>query len=147
MFNQIIRLETGFSSPAGTVTRPRGTRHALRIAALGLMIAGAAAAADGPGRSASPQGDALTTVVRYGDLDLSRDEGARALYARLRAAASRVCEPLDSRDLRFQQLQAECYQKALSDAVRQSGSERLAVLHSGRNERTIPLAEQTTKSR
>ncbi|HEY3786284.1 MAG TPA: UrcA family protein [Steroidobacteraceae bacterium] len=38
--------------------------------------------------------DPPTRVVRYGDLDLSRNEGAAVLYTRIRAAARQVCQPL-----------------------------------------------------
>jgi UrcA family protein len=98
--------------------RMHGLYQAVWVATLTLTLAGAAAAADKARNTAPVNGGVRTTVVRYGDLDLTRDEGVRALYARLRAAASRVCEPLEPRDLHLRQVHAECYQAALDDAVR-----------------------------
>jgi UrcA family protein len=58
---------------------------AAMLAALAVSPVNTAAAADGTLK--------WTRVVRYADLDLSREAGAETLYARLVAAARRVCEP------------------------------------------------------
>jgi UrcA family protein len=41
-----------------------------------------------------------TTIVRYGDLNLDSEQGAKVLYARIRSAAGSVCSSLEGRDLR-----------------------------------------------
>lgn len=58
-----------------------------------------------------------TYVVKFQDLDLSRVDGASALYARLRHAAGVVCEPLDSRQLGLAEKYHSCFNKAVADAV------------------------------
>jgi UrcA family protein len=70
-----------------------------------------------------------SVIVRYGDLDLQRDAGVRALYARLRAASRQVCGPEPSgpglRDRGYER----CRRQALDHAVFDSGSLALALLH------------------
>jgi UrcA family protein len=56
-------------------------------------------------------------VVHFADLDLSRIEGAIALYARLRHAAHIVCRPLDSTTLLVDEAHRACMDKAITDAV------------------------------
>jgi UrcA family protein len=58
-----------------------------------------------------------TYVVRFADLDLSKVEGATALYARFRHAASVVCEPLESRDLALSEERRACIDSAIANAV------------------------------
>jgi UrcA family protein len=59
----------------------------------------------------------LHVDVHFADLDLTRIEGAAALYTRLRAAARRVCAPLDERPLERVELFNVCVANALSAAV------------------------------
>lgn len=126
------------------IRRIHGDRVAL--ASLALIISGVVFAtfafAGEPHRQPGGSAEPLSVLVRYGDLDLSRDEGARALYARLRAAAHRVCAPLDSYDLHTQQLQRECYKTTLADAVKRLNSERVAALHDGGDRRPVPVTPQ-----
>src|SRR5271163_1389599 len=49
--------------------------------------------------SAADSTDALQSIVNYGDLNVSSPQGAAVLYARIQAAARRVCGPVDNRDL------------------------------------------------
>lgn len=75
--------------------------------------------------------DRLPSVaVKYGDLDISTDAGARALYARLGIAAKRVCPDAGSRDLRTFQLVQACRHQAVDRAVRNLDSAALASVHS-----------------
>jgi UrcA family protein len=67
-----------------------------------------------------PSGDEVPTYhVNYADLDLDHQAGADALFARIRSAARRVCEPLAaSMDFRFAQTREKsCMDKAIADAV------------------------------
>ena len=111
------------------------------FASLAMMAAGAACA-DHPVRQASVAGEQLSVTVRYGDLDLGGDEGARVLYSRLRAAANQVCDPLDSRDLYLQAARRACYRNALDNAVLRLGNARVAALHSGDDRGPVPVAQQ-----
>jgi UrcA family protein len=60
----------------------------------------------------------LSVTVRYGDLDLSRAAGSTILYNRIRAAAERVCSPLDGGGLAAKTRLKDCIDKAVSDAIR-----------------------------
>ena len=60
-----------------------------------------------------------TTVVKYGDLDLTHAAGAAVLYQRLNQAARKVCAPLDipqSAITKSEPYKA-CLSKAISGAV------------------------------
>ena len=61
--------------------------------------------------------DPPRVTVRYADLDLSRHEGAQALYRRLQGAAQQVCGPFDGRDLNSAALHRACLAQAITEAV------------------------------
>jgi UrcA family protein len=67
--------------------------------------------------AASEPSNALTRAVAYGDLNLASDQGAKALYGRLRFAAEQVCASFESPDLSQQRLQQNCVDNALESAV------------------------------
>jgi UrcA family protein len=72
-------------------------------------------------------------IVRYGDLNIDTQAGARTLYARLGHAAERACggKP-QSIDLpRFQRF-AVCYDYALDRAVEKIDKPQLQALHAAR---------------
>jgi UrcA family protein len=66
---------------------------------------------------AAPLQDVPSVVVRFADLNLSRSEGARVLYRRLKGAAEAVCAPLDDRDAARHMSYKVCVQTAISTAV------------------------------
>ena len=103
---------------------------------LGLTLSfaiGAAAQAATP--SVSDSG-APSVVVRMSDLDLSRTEGAKALLARLRHAASMVCggRPSSPLDLDGRQAYDACVHQSLDGAVGQVRAPLVATLYRGRDE-------------
>ena len=59
------------------------------------------------------------TSVQFGDLDLSRVEGAATLYQRLRLAAETVCADVGSKDLASAARAKSCISEAISTAVAQ----------------------------
>lgn len=72
---------------------------------------------------ATPSFDGPSITVRYGDLDLSSDQGARLLYQRLQDAAGKVCVrpdpgivPLVIKIARQRTFDA-CVRRALNSAV------------------------------
>ena len=69
-------------------------------------------------------------VVSYADLDLSDPAGARTLYARLKRAAGKACghqpPPLD---LRASKEYQDCFESALTKAVKRVDSQQLYALH------------------
>jgi UrcA family protein len=89
------------------------------IGAFGAASAGAATtnAADGP-----------SVAVRYGDLDLTSEGGARRLYHRLVVAARQVCPDGSSRDFSTLRAVEACRNQAILRAARQIPSPQLATL-------------------
>jgi UrcA family protein len=78
---------------------------------------------------AAEPGDLLTKTVAYGDLNLDTPQGAKALYGRLRVAASTVCSPLEGRALSNQASWRTCYNRAIAAAVLQVGNVRVTALY------------------
>jgi UrcA family protein len=74
----------------------------------------------------------LKYVVQFPDLDLSRIEGATALYARLRHAAHVVCDPFESREIGLAQKFRTCMDKAIADAVTSVNRPLLTQYHQSR---------------
>jgi UrcA family protein len=79
--------------------------------------------------AASPQTTSSVTV-RYGDLDLSRDEGLSTLHARVAAAARQVCgaDGVDMRNLQAYAAVRACETQAIADAERDVQGTKLAAL-------------------
>jgi UrcA family protein len=94
---------------------------------------------------AAPRESAPSVVVRFADLDLSRSEGAAALYRRLKGAAQTVCAPLDGRNLAQHFGFEACVKSAISTAVatvdRPALTEYYAAKTSGRNA-TFQIAQK-----
>ena len=84
--------------------------------------------------SADAKGDlkGVSVKVSYADLNLEKQEGAKALYRRLQQASRQVC---DYRGLKIlgsiRQLAKaqQCYREALSVAVENLDNERVTEIH------------------
>lgn len=110
------------------------------FAALPSMIAAAlvaiACAACAGTAQASEPGQPLTKTVTYGDLNLNSEQGAKALYARLRFAAKEVCAPLESIEVeRFMAWRA-CVHHAVASAVEQINRPLVTAVHNRRVNRS-----------
>ena len=93
-------------------------------------------------------GNALSTNVQFGDLNLDLPAGARILYARLSEAARIVCSPLEGRDLATTMKWHVCYDSAISAAVAQIDKPMVTQLHDGsanRWQRFAAVDSATTK--
>jgi len=66
-----------------------------------------------------------TTTVKYGDLNLKSESGARNLYRRLQRAAAEVCDGVDARSPAYR----TCYERALAGAVDKVGAPALYAVH------------------
>jgi UrcA family protein len=86
--------------------------------ALGLVDTGTASGAGLP-----------QVTVSYKDLDLSRPSDARVLYARLRHAASEVCQPAPRLELARHRAWEQCYGAALEGAVKQINEPQVLALY------------------
>ena len=81
-------------------------------------------------------------VIKYSDLDLSKEQDAKSLYARLQSASNAVCGWYDGRDLRIRRLHQVCYEAALEAAIADVNHSALTELHtSGRRIRVARGAQ------
>ena len=97
--------------------------------AISVCLSGMAGAHAGQEYSAEPQ-----LVVGYGDLDVSRQSGARILIARISVAASQVCGGLpDGRELARTAMYHACMRRAMDDAVARVGSPMVNSLYGSPN--------------
>jgi UrcA family protein len=94
---------------------------------------------------AAPPQDVPSVVVQFADLDLSRSEGARVLYQRLKRAAEAICAPLDDRELARHMRFTACLQNAIGPAVVKVNQPALTAYYTtktnGRNA-TIQIARK-----
>ena len=96
-------------------------------AILGFNAADAADA--GLSSDRSTKDGSLKYTVRFPDLDLSKIEGAAALYARLDHAASVVCAPLESLHRWRAAEYRACTGRAIADAVASVNRPLLSQYH------------------
>ena len=83
-----------------------------------LAIAAIAAASNGGRAIAAPERESRSLAVAYGDLDPTRESGARVLLSRLKSAAQQVCGPApDIRDLMMRRGYDSCFDEAVGRAV------------------------------
>lgn len=102
------------------------TSIAISAVAMSSLVAQPASAAEGPVATT------YSVSVEYVPAVLNSDEGAQAVYERLRNAAERACGQYEFRDLAARQQWKACYAEALSTAVERLDDERVAALHHGR---------------
>lgn len=100
------------------------------LAAIIVVALGASTTASADERN---QLKGVSVKVSYADLNLEKQEGAKALYRRLQQASKRAC---DYRGLKIagsiQRMieTQQCYRAALSAAVERVDNERLTQIHS-----------------
>ena len=81
-------------------------------------------------------GEPLTKVVSYADLNLNSEPGARTLYGRLRMAATHVCAPFRGNSLRESTNWRECFNSALARSVAEVDQPILTAYHLSRTGET-----------
>jgi len=69
-------------------------------------------------RPAPPASSRCLSRWNYSDLDVSRPEGSTILYSRIRAAAERVCSPLEGGGVAAKMRLNGCIDRAISEAVK-----------------------------
>ena len=111
--------------------------HAIRAitlsaaTALGFCAAGASAGT----QNVQFVSDGLNKyIVRFPDLDLSKMDGAAALYVRLQHAAGIACNSLQSRDIGIAAKYRACMQHAVADAVASVNRPLLSQYHESRTQ-------------
>jgi UrcA family protein len=94
------------------------TRLALAAA---LLLTGVAAPA------AFAETEALSTLVHYGDLDLTQKAGVDQLVSRLNRAAETVCPSFPKSSIHISAQARTCRREAVAKAVADFGSPELAA--------------------
>jgi UrcA family protein len=79
--------------------------------------------------AATPDADVPSAHVRYGDLNLSTEQGAKALYRRIASAARQVCPDGESRGLENLNRARSCQRAAIERAVQSVHNEHLAAIY------------------
>lgn len=103
------------------------SKPSLIVASLALATA---LAFSSTGFAQSPKiGNATSQAVHYGDLNLSTPAGVRALYRRIRLAASSGCGQVAAAPL---EIYASCVRRATEAAVRAVNNPDLTALHHGK---------------
>ena len=102
----------------------------IALAALALV-----ASAFGIAQAFADESDGTTLLkhVRYDDLNLSREAGARKLYERIKDAAEVVCAPFNGRPLSQRMNQVTCVTSAIEGAVRQVNEPTLTRYYQARH--------------
>ena len=95
------------------------------IAASILGLTAAAGTASASGAPSPAQGFS----VSYADLDLSTEAGNQELYKRIREAAEQACPLSSSTGTRIPARDRQCVDTAVSQAVKNIHSTRLAQVH------------------
>lgn len=110
---------------------------AVVIAGCVLQMASITAQADSVQQGSTPEDsraalDAPRSVVRYGDLNLSRPEGMNTLETRIRRAVDTVCERSGGKGLSRVRLERDCRDAALADAMAQVHALSVSAIVAGR---------------
>lgn len=118
------------------------TRRATQASILGACaLAAVAALTVASSAAAEPDdwGAPLSVTVRYGDLNLASDAGAKTMLARIEVAARRVCgQAPDLRDLGRVAVYDHCRSDAVARTVRTLG-EPLVAAAAGMSTRAVAL--------
>src|SRR5262245_64919802 len=91
-----------------------------------------------PAMAEQRNGESLTKVVNYSDLNLNAAAGAQTLYGRLRMAATQVCAPFWGSTLTDKARWRECFEPALARSVAEVDAPMLTALHLSRSGMTQP---------
>ena len=104
--------------------------HSAPVRVIGTALVIAAASMIAAVASAKEHDGRVSSVVSYGDLDLSQSTDVARLYSRLKYASEKVCYISDdNRNLRRLQVQADCMAGALNRAVERVNEPKLTQLH------------------
>jgi UrcA family protein len=101
------------------------------VALAGCLFAGTLSAA----HAATPADGVPSVVVKFGDLNLSTEQGTSSLYHRIVAAARQVCPKADPRELSAYASSQACQNAAIARAVNDVHSEHLAATHAAHAKR------------
>jgi UrcA family protein len=124
--------DTSSTSRFGRVTARAGLATLATLCGV-LAFAGPASSDDlsivTTGHAWSAEPSVVTAVVRFGDLNLNNELGAKTLHGRLRNAAHKVCSGLEARSLRGAYKWRTCVDGALARAVEKIDQPTLTSYH------------------
>ncbi|MGH9522390.1 MAG: UrcA family protein [Terriglobales bacterium] len=86
-------------------------------------------------------------TVKYGDLNVSRSQGASVLYGRIRAAALGVCSNWDQSDPFSNMGRRDCVKQAIANAVSKVNQPALFAVYNAKNEQPLPMLVATKQPR
>jgi UrcA family protein len=86
-------------------------------------------------------------TVKFADLDISHEQGAAALYRRIRAAALNVCSPFDGSGLLAKAHLNGCVNAAVAEAVTAVGKPALLDVYSAKTGKIMPVRVASLHSR
>jgi UrcA family protein len=109
-------------------------RTAIAAVLFGALATVAALPASANGYDSPPQ-----ITIKFGDLDISKPQGAAALYARIRAAAKVVCPRIEERNLGEKVRNDACVDHAILIAVTQVDAPALTALYSKSTGKEVPV--------
>jgi len=103
-------------------------------ATLTALAAGLLVGVAGLTHAATADDSAPAVHVSYGDLNLTSDQGTKALYGRIVTAARAVChaDEVDIRDLGALSSERSCERQAIEHAVSDVHNAKLAALSAAR---------------
>ncbi|HEV8332683.1 MAG TPA: UrcA family protein [Steroidobacteraceae bacterium] len=114
--------------------RAIGLHTALAAIACGVALAT-------PAIADQSNGEPLTKVVSYADLNINGEAGARTLYGRLRMAAAQVCAPLKGGSLAQKANSRACFDQAIERSVAKIDKPVLTAYHLSRTRKTEPPSQ------
>jgi UrcA family protein len=82
--------------------------------------------------STATEDDHPSRVVKFADLDLSHNQGAAVLYARIRSAAREVCLPEYNWVMEMRAISDQCRKQAIASAVADVNAPALTAYHQER---------------
>ena len=125
-----------------TMNNTKGIRRWIATALCGLIASSFAALAAASDSFAPP-----SVRVNFGDLDVSRPQGAAVLYSRIRAAAQKVCSPHEVGGLAAKMHLDACINKAISEAVTTVDAPALSGVYRAKVGTSLPTRLASRQSR
>ena len=115
---------------------------------LTIVFAAAALATSVGSAIAAPAAapNTVSTIVRYSDLDLSSQDGAKAMLHRIKKAANQVCEPeAFIGDIVDYDNWKHCVATSIDNAVTRLGSPIVTAAYTGKQASQVVLAQGQTR--
>jgi UrcA family protein len=126
-------------------TSPVRRLVAIAIAGIALSSISALSSARSPDPLFAAGEKPLQVRVRFADLDISSQEGAHALYYRIRWAALEVCSPIQSRGYYMIDRRDACIDEAITNAVNTVNRPALTAIWTAKRA-TWPTARYASQS-